>query len=264
MSAPTRPAKDSGTEQRTGIYVYGIFPDDIELTGEQPGVGSPPGKVKVIRSEGLAALVSEVDLSEPLGTPEDLTTHKNILDASAAEVPVLPMRFGAVLDSEEAVADELLAAHHDDFARALDELDGRTEYVVKGRYLEDAILLEVLEGNPEAEQLREQIRGADPDATRDARIRLGEIISDAIEASREADTRELGERMEGHCAASLVRDPTHERDAVHVAFLVDEDQVGQLEQVTDELASSWADRMQLRLLGPMAAYDFVGTTEPGG
>ncbi|HEX3489156.1 MAG TPA: GvpL/GvpF family gas vesicle protein [Streptosporangiaceae bacterium] len=263
MSAPTTSTDDSGTEQHTAIYVYGIFPGDIELTGEQTGVGSPPGKVRVVRSDGLAALVSEVDLNEPLGTPEDLAAHKNMLDASAAEVPVLPMRFGAVLTSEDAVASELLDAHHDDFAQALAELDGRTEYVVKGRYLEDAILLEVLSGNPEAERLRDQIRDADPDATRDARIQLGEIISEAITAKREEDTRTLGQRMEAHCAASLVREPTHERDAVHVAFLVDEDQAAQFEQVAEELASTWEDRIQLRLLGPMAAYDFVGTTAPG-
>lgn len=264
MSAATESPSDSGTEQRTGTYVYGIFPGDIELTAEETGVGSPPGKVRVVRGDGVAALVSEVDLTEPLGTPEDLTTHKGILDASAAEVPVLPMRFGAVVASEDAVLSELLDAHRDEFAQALEELDGRTEYVVRGRYPEDAILLEVLSGNPEAERLRDEIRDADPDATRNARIRLGEIISEAITATRETDTQTLGQRMEGHCAASIVLEPTHERDAVHVAFLVDEDQAGQLEQVAEDLASTWADRVQLRLLGPMAAYDFVGTTEPGG
>lgn len=264
MGAATQSPPDSETQQSSAIYVYGIFPGDIELTAEQSGVGTPPGKVRIVRSDGLAALVSKVDLAQPLGTPEDLTAHKTILDSSAAEVPVLPMRFGAVVASEEAVVSELLHAHRDDFTKALNELDGRTEYVVKGRYLEDAILLEVLSENREAAQLGEEIRGANPDATRDARIRLGEFISGAITAKREEDTQTLGERMEGHCAASLVRDPTHERDAVHVAFLLDEDQVGQLEQVAEDLARTWADRMELRLLGPMAAYDFVGTTQPGG
>lgn len=264
MGAATQSLPDSETQQTSGIYVYGIFPGGIELTGEQSGVGQPPGKVRIVRSDGLAALVSKVDLTQPLGTPEDLTAHKTILDSSAAEVPVLPMRFGAVLASEDAVASELLDAHHDDFIRALGELDGRTEYVMKGRYLEDAILLEVLSENREAAQLGDEIRDADPDATRDARIRLGEIISEAITAKREEDTRTVGERMQGHCSASLVREPTHERDAVHVAFLLDEDQVGQLEQIAEDLARTWADRIQLRLLGPMAAYDFVGTTAPGG
>ena len=40
-----------------------------------PGVGDPPGQVRLVHSDGLAALVSEVDLSKPLGSPQDLTAH---------------------------------------------------------------------------------------------------------------------------------------------------------------------------------------------
>jgi hypothetical protein len=264
MAARSQPRESTGSTQQTGIYVYGIFAGDIEVTGSQTGVGDPPGELHVVRSNGLAALVSEVDTSRPLGTPEDLAAHKEILDASAAEVPVLPIRFGAVLTSEDAVISELLEPHGDEFARALDELDGHAEYVVKGRYVEDAILEEVLSEDREAARLRDEIHGKDPDATRDARIRLGEIVNEAIEAKREADTRTLGDRMDGHCAASLVRDPAHEMDAVHVAFLLDKGQEEDLSQVLEDLAGEWEGRVELRVLGPMAAYDFVGAPQPEG
>jgi hypothetical protein len=264
MAAPSDTKRGTGPGEQQGVYVYGIFPGDIELDDQISGVGDPPGEVRIVRSGDLAALVSDVDVSRPLGTPGDLAAHKEILDASAAGVPVLPLRFGAVLASEDAVARELLDPHHDEFADALDELDGRAEYVVKGRYDENAILEEVLAENREAARLRDKIRGADPDATRDARIRLGEIISSAVAAKREQDTQTLGDRMADHCAASLVREPTHERDAVHVAFLVDADHEEGFQQVAGDLARSWEGRVSLRLLGPMAAYDFVGMAEPEG
>jgi hypothetical protein len=244
-------------------YVYGILPGDVELSEDVTGVGDPPTPVRVVRSGDLAALVSEVDPAGPLGSPEDLVAHQEMLDASAAEVPVLPLRFGAVLASEEAVATELLDAHHDDFTAALDELDGRAQYVVKGRYAEPAILEEILSEDPEAERLRQKIRGRDPDATRDTRIRLGEIINNAISAKREADTQVLGDALAGHCAATVVREPSHERDAVHVALLVDADQEKEMEKAIDGLAQRWAGRVDMRLLGPMAAYDFVGATLHG-
>jgi hypothetical protein len=249
--------------QKTGSYVYGIFPADIKVTADQKGVGDPPGSLRVVRSSDLAALVSEVDLERPLGSPEDLRTHKDLLDSSAAAMPVLPLRFGAVLASEEAVARELLEEHHDEFAQALSQLDGRAEYVVKGRYVEEAVLDEVLSGSRRAARLRDEIRGTDADATRDVRIQLGEIINNAIAAKREEDTRVVGEQMAGHCVASRVREPTHERDAVHVAFLVDASQEEDLERVIRRLAKTWAGRIEFRLLGPMAAYDFAAT-EPGG
>ena len=257
-------AKATSSKQQTGIYVYGILPADAELTSEMPGVGDPPGQVRVVHSDGLAALVSEVDVTRPLGSPEDLRVHKEILDASAGELPVLPLRFGAVLASEDAVAEELLAANRDDFAAALSELDGRAEYVVKGRYIEQAVLDEVLSGNKRAARLADKIRGKNPDATRDARIQLGQMINEGVSAKREEDTRVLGNAMKGHCVASVVREPTHELDAAHVAFLVETDKEDEMERVIENLAHDWQGWIEVRLLGPMAAYDFVGSTEGEG
>jgi hypothetical protein len=261
----------TGSQQRgrsskpeKGIYVYGILPADIEMSSEMPGVGDPAGQVRVVRSDGLAALVSDVDVSKPLGSPEDLTAHQQIVDATAAEVPVLPARFGAVLESDEAVAEDLLGANHDEFEDALKDLEGRAQFVVKGRYVEKAILTEVLSENRQAARLADKLRDADPDATRNARIKLGEIINNAISAKRHKDTRALGNALEGHCVASVVREPTHELDAAHVAFLVDTSEESEVEQLVDDLAHEWEGRIELRLLGPMAAYDFVGSVVPEG
>jgi Gas vesicle synthesis protein GvpL/GvpF len=247
MSAPT------DTQSKTGCYVYGILPGDVELDAHIDGVGNPPGPIRLVRSGELAALVSEVDLSRPLGSPEDL------LDSIIADSPVLPLRFGAVLTNEDAVAAELLEPNQDEFAEALDQLDGRAEYLVKGRFVEKALLEQILSQNSEAAQLADQIRGADPDATRELRIQLGEIINNAVAQEREEGTRLLVSAMKDHCHASLVRDPTHELDAVNVAFLLDADEADELERVADDMRGRWEGLAELRVLGPMAAYDFVGS-----
>jgi hypothetical protein len=70
--------------------------------------------------------------------------------------------------------------------------------------------------------------------------------------------------MEGHCVASVVREPSHELDAAHVAFLVQTDKESEVEQVVEDLARDWEGRIEIRLLGPMAAYDFVGSVVPEG
>ena len=154
-------AAEQGPAQ-AGVYIYGIFPPDIELSGEQAGVGDPPGLLRLVRSGDLAALVSEVDLTRPLGTPGDLRAHQEILDRSAAALPVLPLRFGAVMAGDDAVARELLEPHEEEFTAVLAELEGRAEYVVRGRYDQDVILAEVLAENPEAERLRRRDPGRGP------------------------------------------------------------------------------------------------------
>ena len=268
--AGTGPARKSGgsgrqaadSKQQTAVYVYGILPADVEMASETHGVGYPPGEIRVIRSNGLAALVSEVDLSRELGSPHDLQAHKEILDASASELPVLPLRFGAVLTDDEAVAEELLAENHDEFAEALAELDGRAQYVIKGRYVEEAILEEVLSESKQATRLRNNLRGADSDATRNIRIKLGEIINNAVARKRQKDTRALGDALKGHCVASAVREPTHELDAVNIALLVDSSKEDDLYQLVEDMAGEWEGRIELGIQGPMAAYDFVGSALP--
>ena len=156
VSTSTR--QKASSQPKKGIYVYGIIPADVELAEEMPGVGDPPGQVRVIRSDGLAALVSEVDTSRPLGSPQDLVAHEQIVDATAAEVPVLPARFGAVMSSKEEVTEDLLAANHDEFDDALEELEGRAQFVVKGRYVEQPILSEVLSENRQAGHLANKLR----------------------------------------------------------------------------------------------------------
>lgn len=225
-AAPKKAVRARGTRQKKGIYVYGILPADIEVATGVPGVGERRGPLGVIRSDGLAALISEVGLGERLGSPEDLRAHREILDSTAIEVPVLPLRFGTVLTGEGAVAEELLTPRHDEFATALEQLDGRAEFVVKGRYVRDE---------------------------------LGEISGEAVAAHRKEDTRALRQAMEEVCVASVVKRPARELDAVHVAFLVAIDEEREVERVIEDLAREWDGRIEVRLLGPMAAYDFVRT-----
>jgi len=250
------------TKQQTVTYVYGILPADIEADPEARGVGGKP--ISVVRHGDIAALVSELTADQPLGKPEDLQTHAHLLDAAAAQAPVLPLRFGAVLTSPEAVADELLAANHDEFLAALRELEGHAEYVIRGRYDEKAILSEVLAENADAAQLREQIRGKPEDATRNERIMLGELIHNAIAAKREADTRKLVEALDSLGLTVNVREPTHEEDAVHVACLAETAKQAELEDAVGEFALQWEGRVNVRLMGPLAPYDFVVTQRPQG
>jgi Gas vesicle synthesis protein GvpL/GvpF len=260
MPASTQDKSRPDAGHQTGVYVYGIVPGDVKLNSGVHGVGDPPGEIRLVRSgDGdLAALVSDVDITKPLGTPEDLQTHVEILDAVITDAPVLPSRFGAVLTNEEAVAEELLDANHDEFAGALQQLEGRAEYIVRGRYAEQAILEEILSENSKAARLRDRIHGADPDATRELRIQLGEIVNNTVANKRQADTRLLVSAMKDHCVASVARVATNELDAVYVAFLIEADQAGELERVVQEFSDRWRGRVELQVRGPMAPYDFVG------
>jgi Gas vesicle synthesis protein GvpL/GvpF len=250
------------TPTETAVYVYGILPGDVALEEPTTGVGDPPMPVRLVRYRDIAALISDVDVSRPLGTPEDLLVHEALLDASAADAPVLPMRFGSVVANEDVVTSELLVPHYDEFAAALQHLEGYAEYIIRGRYVQDAILREILAEDPEAAGLTAQAQGEDQIAVQDRQLLLGEVIGERLSDKRAQDTRRLGEELAGQVSASVVRPPADEFEAVHTAFLIKADASDQLLDVVERLTADWDGRVELRVLGPVAAYDFVDATGP--
>jgi hypothetical protein len=246
------------------VYVYGIVPGDVEVEKSAEGIGDPPAAVEVVHDDDIAALVSVIPVDHALGTPEDLQAHARLLDGTAAVAPVLPLRFGAVMTDEDAVAEELLRDHHDEFAQALQALEGQAEYVVKGRYDEEAFLAELLSENDKARQLAEEIRNTPEEASRNSRIALGELISNAIESTRNKDTKTVIDELDGVASQVNPREPTHEWDAVHIALLAEVERQAELEEVAKRLNENAGGRMKLRLLGPLAAYDFVVAAKAEG
>jgi hypothetical protein len=244
-------------------YVYGIVEPDVEVLPRARGIGDPPAPVELVRGGDVAALVSRIDPSQPIGRPEDLTAHKDLLDAAVLDVPVLPMRFGAVVDSRDAVTNELLEAHEEQFTDLLRTFAGQVQFVVRARYDEDTLIREVLDENPSTVELAEQVHERPDEATRDVRLRLGEIVSEAVEAKRDADTDAVIDRLSPVTVATVVRPPTHDQDAAHVALLVESERADELDDVLDELGRDWEGRATIRLLGPMAPYDFVTTDLEG-
>jgi hypothetical protein len=242
-------------EQNSAVYVYGIVPGDVEVTPDARGIGDR--EVRLVRCGDIAALVSDIDVHNAIGRPDDLLAHEGLLDSIITELPVLPFRFGAVMANEKAVSDELLDPNRDEFAGALRELEGQVEYVVRGRYVENAILREVIASSEEVARLRDQIRDGDEDATRPQRIRLGELVYGAVETHRDADARALIEALSAHSVAQTPLEPTHEYDTVPMACLVETSKRAEFEDAVDDLSHEWKGRVDFRLLGPLAPYDFV-------
>lgn len=264
MTASDQVEERRRSDDGTVVYVYGIVPGDVQVEEDAQGIGDPPAKVELVRDEDIAALVSPIPADCALGTPEDLESHAQLLDGTAGVAPVLPLRFGAVMTDAESVAAELLRAHHDEFARALAALEGHAEYIVKGRFVEQRFLAELLSENEQARVLRDDIANKPEEASRNSRMALGELISNAIEAKRQLTTQAVIDELKGVAEQVNVREPTHEWDAVSVALLAELDRQGGIEKIIDRLNGEWQGLIGLRLLGPLAAYDFVVAAQPQG
>lgn len=240
-------------------YVYGVVSSDAALPEGLQGLG-PSGRVELITHGRIGAVVGDVPLDRPLGTRVDLTSHESVVDTIAGVTTILPMRFPAVVE-EDGLVEELLGPNEDYFVNALSNLEGRIQFALKGRYEQDIVLREVLEDDDEIRALHESVRDLPEDATYYDRVRLGELIVAALEQRREDDAAELYDGLEGRAVAVSARTPANPEDVIDAAFLVDRDAVEAFDEAVEALGEAHAGRIRLRLLGPLAPWDFVDAPE---
>ena len=249
-------ATETADQAEHGWYIYGILRGDVEVAEGATGLGGLGSPLELVRAGDVAALISEVDI-EALGQPEDIIAHQQLLDDVAQAVPVLPFRFGAVVCDKDAVSTDLLIPYREQFLDALDELAGRVQYLVRSRYREGPILREVMHEMPDLADMQREIRELPDEASLELRIELGGIIGKAIEARRCEDTRYLVDEVAPCCVAVAERDPTHPLDGAIVALLVEGSEEERVRKVVRRVADEWAGRVDVRLHGPIAPYDFV-------
>ncbi|GAA2440164.1 GvpL/GvpF family gas vesicle protein [Actinomadura vinacea] len=247
------------TTQTAARYVYGVTRAAAALPDGLTGLDGRP--VTLITHEGCAAVTSDLPVGRPLGERADLLAHEHVLEALLATgTVVVPFRFGAALAGPEAVEKELLAANAERLTQILDRLDGRLEVRVRGTYVQDALLREVMNDDPQIADLNDRLRRIPADAADAAyydRVRLGEMIARSLEQRREADGQALLEAL-APAAHDLVRKPpAREDDVMDAAFLVDADRREDFERAVRDTGAAHADRITLRLIGPLPPYDFV-------
>jgi hypothetical protein len=242
-------------------YVYGVVRASDEPRVRAEGIAGGP--VQAIAEDGLAVLTSDVPGEELRSGREELTTHARILEEALEGGVVLPMRFGVVMESEESVRRDLLKRHRDELAAQLDELDGKVELNVKGIYEEDVLMKEVVASDPTIARLRESLRGQPEDATYYERIRLGEMVAEAVNARRDEDTERILDRLRSLAVAVEAGDPMHERMAVNASFLVEQSRVEAFDQALEKLGAEEAGRIRFKYTGPLPPHSFVDLSVEG-
>jgi Gas vesicle synthesis protein GvpL/GvpF len=238
------------------VYVYGIAPAEERTDVEAPGVGASHAGVWRVVHRDVAALVSDVDAG-PLAAARELRAHWRVLEEAISRTTVLPVRFGTVMESEEALVERFLAPRHDHLAAQLAELGGKVQLTVKASYEEERLLRGVVESSPAVAQLRERVRGRPEAATYYERIKLGELVAGEMEQARERDTALVLERLEPLAVAARAEAASTPDGAVNTAFLVERSRVDEFSRAVAALESEVGERMKLRYVGPLPPYSFT-------
>jgi Gas vesicle synthesis protein GvpL/GvpF len=238
------------------MWVYGVVPAGARLEELEHRRERLPADVRVVEMGDLGMIVGEAPDDDPRATRDRALAHARVLEAAVLDAPVVPFRFGMAVAGDS--VSELLGARHDELAQLLESVRHSVQFTLKADYHQDVVLREIIESQPEVAQLREQTRGCEEITAYADRVRLGELVSVALERIRRCDADAIAARL-SRCSVEFTFEPL-EREfmALNAPFLVERRRMRVFEGVAGAIATEQAERMHLTLLGPMPAYNFVG------
>ena len=240
------------------LYVYGVIPaSDAQGWPGADGIDGPSATVRTLVAGELAALVSALPPDRIPGRLEDLEVHRRVLSLANERGTTIPMRFGIVIDGEDRVCHDLLVRHAHEFTDLLWKLDGHVQMTVRAYYVEDALLREVAETDPEIVRRTDAIQGLSDVESWQERVELGELVAERVAACRARDEQALLDRL-APCATDVRVDPPNsERVALNAHLLVRRDRRSALDDVVGVLGGALQGHLSLRYLGPLPPYSFV-------
>lgn len=249
-----------------GYYIYAVA-RGLGAGAVDGLTGLRGAQLRVVEHRGLAAIVSTVDLDEFGEEPlrhqlEDLDWleevargHDEVVHAVSGVTPVLaPFRLATICSSEERVR-ERLESWYDDLVRALDRIEGRSEWSVK------AFLLPADAASADLGEATESGTGA---GTAYLMKRRAELTQQQQAAS---DTAALAHELHRAIAASAEacrwlpaqdrRLSGHKNPMVlNGAYLVDDEKAELFRATVDDQATRHPS-LRLSVDGPWPPYSFA-------
>jgi hypothetical protein len=237
-------------------YVYGVI--RAGACKRLPGEGIDGQTVELARRGEVAALVSDAPNVPVKASRRNLMAHSRVLQATIADICVLPMQFGVVMPGRAAIEEQLLDANRERLAEHLRVLDPYVELDVRALCPEHELLQAVVAERPDIAKLRASIEGRPVESTYHESIRLGELVAHAVAEKRDEMARRIVARLEPLAAAARPGEPLHEQMVATAAFLVERARVPEFDAAVEELGREFTTpEVRLRYLGPLPPHNFV-------
>lgn len=251
----TPPAPD------TGVYVYCVARaepfEDGPIDFAASGIGGRGDPVRVLRYEGLAAVVSDAPKIRYTLRREYLEAHERVVEEAMSHSDVLPVSFGSVADTDQQVVQKLLRQRSDDLQNHMAYVQGRVEMGLRVYWNREQLFADIVAENSGIRALHESIAGLPEDAAYYDRVQLGEMTEAAIVARREAVADSIMTYLSALAVDTRLNESLTDMMVLSAAFLVDRAQESTFDAHVQSLGEAEAERLILQYVGPVPPYNFV-------
>ena len=243
-----------------GKYLYCIIPCSENRTFDADVIGDGGGAVHTVPHNGLAAVVSDSPVTQYESTRRNMVAHERVLETVMREFTLLPVRFGTVTDSTAPVQDiqKLLGSRFEEFQKLLEDMEDKVELGLKAFWRDEkAIFEEIVAENGDIRRLRNSLSGKSPEATHFDRVRLGEMVKEALNRKRAKEAAKILLPLRRIAHSARENEALGDRMVVNAAFLVDKSKEPEFDQAVSKLDEQLGERVVLKYIGLAPPYNFV-------
>jgi gas vesicle protein GvpL/GvpF len=251
-SAEKRAPRLGAARGRT--YIYAIIPEAQSRSFGDFGIDGL--KVYSIAAGRVAAVVSDLPVEKVRPERSRLAAHQGILKKLMAEVTPLPMSFGILAESPEAVR-KMLSRNQAALLEQLRRVAGKVEMGLRVTWEVPSIFEYFVNTHPELRLARDRLLAGPREPTQEQKIEVGRMFDRLLNEDRDAYAGNVEEILTPHCSEIMRNKCRNEREVMNLACLVERSASAQFESGVFEAAKQFDNNFAFDYNGPWAPHNFV-------
>jgi len=235
-------------------YVYAVVGGVQKREYGFSGINGAP--VYSISNGDIAAVVSDVPNEKIRPERRHLAAHWEVLNHVMDEAAVLPVSFGIIGESSDAIR-KLLSRNEHAFVEQLQRVAGKVEMGLRVAWDVANIFEYFVHIHQELRAMRDQIFRRTSEPSHEEMIQLGRRFEQTLAEDRTAHTEKVEAVLASRCFDIKRLSPRAEQEVMNLACLVGRDAVAGFKAGVFEAAALFDDNFAFDYNGPWAPHNFV-------
>lgn len=248
------PLVEPRTDSKKKLFLYALVQAAPEFHLECAGIGET--EVYTVTLSGISAVVSTIPGLRLRPERRNLAAHQGVLNRLMETTTPLPMTFGTVAHSEDAVR-KMLARNSNAISKQLAQVAGKAEMILRVKWDVANIFEYFVCRNGSLMAMRDQLFDPDSAPTQDDRLEIGRMFERLVSEERDAHTLRIEKALSPYCAEIKRNKCRSELDVMNLACLIPKQMGKVFEEKVLHAAESFDDSFAFDYSGPWPPYNFV-------
>lgn len=256
-------------EKKEGKYIYCIIETDEEMEFGPTGIGDRADKVYTFGYDGVAAVISNSPVIKYPINRKNTIAHQKVMEEVMKSYTILPVRFCTIAEDKdgrtclERIRQKVLIERRQEFKDLMAWIGDKAELGIKAIWPDmKENFSEILHDRTQIKVLKEKIEKiqiANPSkATHRERVRLGEMVRNALNAKREKHKNVIVGVLKRFSVDTRINKDFGDNMIVNAAFLVAEKESEHFDRALNRMSAELGEeKVKFKYVGPVPPCNFV-------